>query len=276
LIQAALDDVNRPVWARDVRHFTHADSWTDVGERTAIRYLADDVRGKRILDVGVGTGRTAWLLRLLSKDYTAIDYTPEMVDACRALQPDVDVRLGDARDLSAFADGSIDFVVFSNNGLDALDHEGRRQALSEFHRVLAPGGFLLFSTLDKDGYAFDAAPWQARQQGREQWAKRLVFFSLRFPQSVPRYGRSYANWRRLRTAREDHGDWAIGHFAAHEFGLLVHFTTPTAQRAELEQLGFAIKAIFTDGGKEINASTAPGGHMFFHVIATKPQSASGR
>ena len=41
------------------------------------------VRGQPILDLGVGGGRTVPLLRAVSSDYVAVDYTPAMGEACR-------------------------------------------------------------------------------------------------------------------------------------------------------------------------------------------------
>ena len=106
-------------------------------------------------------GRTTSLLRLVSSDYVGIDYTPELVELCRRRHPDADIRLGDARDLSDIADGSQGLVVFSNNGIDAVDHDGRERVLSEAHRVLGAGGVLCYSTLNKDGPLFGAHPGNA-------------------------------------------------------------------------------------------------------------------
>lgn len=99
--------------------------------------------GMDVLDLGVGAGRTTPHLRRLGGRYVGIDVEPAMVAACRERFPDADVRVGDAADLSAFADASFDAVVFSFNG---LDYVARRAAcLAECHRVLRRGGVLLLS-----------------------------------------------------------------------------------------------------------------------------------
>ena len=56
----------------------------------------------------------------------------------------------DARDLSAFADESFDFVLFSYNGLDCVGHADRLQVLAEVHRVVRPGGVFMFSSHNID------------------------------------------------------------------------------------------------------------------------------
>jgi SAM-dependent methyltransferase len=78
------------------------EGWIDRAERLLINQIADEVRAQPLLDIGVGGGRTAWMLRLLSADYVAVDWSPEMVETCRLEYPGVDFRECDARDLSMF------------------------------------------------------------------------------------------------------------------------------------------------------------------------------
>lgn len=103
--------------------------------------------GARVLDLGMGTGRTYPALAALGGSYVGIDYAAAMVAAASAEYPDGDFRVGDASDLSAFGDASFDAVVFSYNGLDYLQpFELRERTLAEVMRVLRPGGVFLMST----------------------------------------------------------------------------------------------------------------------------------
>lgn len=266
-----LDAVNRPTWSQHAAEFVHIDSWTDPGERNAVTRIAPRARGARLLDVGVGAGRTAWLMHLLTPNYIAIDYTPEMVDAARAAHPALDIRLGDARDLGAFEAASFDVVMFSWNGLDALGHDDRQRVLDEFHRVLAPGGTLLFSTLLKSGVAYRQAPWTRTGSGNP--LMRAARFGAHLPGNVARYRRELRNWRRLRPRIEDHGDWGVSPLAAHDYGLLVHFTTVVGQRRELEQHDFAVESVIANTGAEIGIYTVDPDAIYVHVIATALPSA---
>src|SRR4029077_6207672 len=125
--------------------------WTDPGEQAALQSVRADASNQPILDLGVGPGRTVSLLREISTDYVGLDYTSELVLACRQRYPEVRILHGDARDLSQFSDGSFQLVVFSFNGIDAVNAEDRLTILREARRVLRPGGALLFSTHNRNG-----------------------------------------------------------------------------------------------------------------------------
>jgi SAM-dependent methyltransferase len=156
--RTAQDRINQKAWrSRSARRrYGTASDWTDPGEAAAMAWLAEEVRGQPVLDVGVGGGRTVPLLRAVSDDYTAVDYMPEMVDLCRRNHPGVRVLQMDARDLSRFADRSFALVMFSFNGIDAVDYAGRLAILREFARVLRPGGVVLFSTHNRQGPSYRA------------------------------------------------------------------------------------------------------------------------
>src|SRR5678815_4257289 len=96
---AAQDALNRSTWShRSSRKWLDATrDFTDVGERVALELVRGEVRAKPILDLGVGTGRTIPILAPLTNEYVAVDYLPEMVEACRERFPHVSVELGDAR-----------------------------------------------------------------------------------------------------------------------------------------------------------------------------------
>ena len=102
--------------------------------------------GARVLDLGVGTGRTSRALAERSSLYVGLDYAEQMVEAARRRNPGLDLRVGDATDLGDFADRSFEVVVFSYNGIDYLHPDASRgQSLREIKRVLEPGGVLLLA-----------------------------------------------------------------------------------------------------------------------------------
>lgn len=216
--------------------------FTDEGERAAFWRLVDAMRGRAVLDLGVGPGRTVPLLRALSADYVGLDYLPAMVAAARARHPQADIRLGDARDLGGFEDGRFDLVVFSYNGIDSVSHEDRQRVLAEVRRVLAPGGVFWFSTLNLAGPALRCRPWRPRRPRRPQRALGWLRYAAQWLQGwsrVPAHLRAYR--RGLRLARQGEG-WAIAPFFPGEWRLVVHYTSLARQLADLADAGFAAAA----------------------------------
>ena len=119
-------------------------------ELTILDILRDTLGNARMLDIGVGGGRTTLAFAGLVKTYVGIDYSEPMIEACRrkfrGAQGALSFWVGDAMSLSQFGDASFDFVLFSFNGVDYMPHESRLKALSEMKRVARPGGYVCFSS----------------------------------------------------------------------------------------------------------------------------------
>ena len=108
-----------------------------------------DLRGRRIVDVGCGTGRLAEaLLSEARAKVWAIDASDEMVAVARETLPaEIGVRRGDAERLP-FRDGWFDRVTMSLV-LHLLD---RTRALSEARRVVQGDGRIAISTFHPDHF----------------------------------------------------------------------------------------------------------------------------
>ncbi|HEY8050313.1 MAG TPA: class I SAM-dependent methyltransferase, partial [Ramlibacter sp.] len=222
-----IDAINRRAWSRGstVREYERLHGWTDPGERAAIEFAANEARGQPILDIGVGAGRTAQFLEPLAGSYVAIDYTEAMVRAFRKLHPGVRIEQMDARDLSAFFDGQFALVVFSFNGIDAVDHDGRAKVLREVHRVLRPGGRFLFSAHNNEG------PGRGERPGlRIPFTWNPVKLGWRSVKALGALPRSLSNHRKYRQLNEEHDGWSMQNAGAHEFGILIMYTTLAEQQ----------------------------------------------
>jgi len=242
-----MESINRRTWSNSwaLRDYRRSSGYLNEGERAAFAIAAPQVGKGRILDIGVGGGRTAQLLRDFASDYIGVDYTPEMVELCRKNHPDLRFEHMDARDLSPFRDASFDMVVFSYNGIDSVDASGRLAILREAARVLSSGGAFVFSTFHRGWRGFDHGYVEGRISGR-----------LRL--------------RRLRPLEERDGEHAIVLHGAHDFGVMVYATTPPQVQSQLADAGFATPALLLDlEGKPIGA-TASAEHEYFHVVAHKP------
>jgi SAM-dependent methyltransferase len=280
-MSSTFTDANRQFWRSRtaVRDYQNYQGWLDDGERVAFEAVASEVRGLPLLDIGVGAGRTTSLLRLLTDDYVGIDWSPEMVDVCRSMHPGVDIRQGDARDLSAFASSTIKCVVFSFNGLDSIaDHEERGRVVAEVHRVLRSDGIFAYSTLSMHGRCFRQLPWHPapwRSGGKVGWMyglaprpERLVRFAVNSLAKLPTYPRLYADWWHSRKMTERHSEWATAPLANHNFRLL-HFSTIEGEHTILREHGFRISDAFSTSGDRIDGNSEMPSCPWFFVVARK-------
>jgi len=124
-----------------------ARDYLEPAERAVIEILDSSISSMKMLDMGVGGGRTTKYFAPLVLNYTGADYAPAMVNACiEKYGDDYFFITCDARDMEELSDNSFDFVLFSFNGIDSFSHEDRVSSLKEIHRVLRPGGYYCFSS----------------------------------------------------------------------------------------------------------------------------------
>ena len=263
-----LDAINRKTWKlpETVRVYERLAGWTDPGEHAVVDYIANEVRGQPILDMGVGAGRTTRILRELSEDYIGIDYTEEMVDACTARHPQARILHMDARNLSLFENERFKLVMFSFNGIDAVDGDDRMKVLHEAHRVLQPGGLFVFSAHNRHGPGHGEQP---RLRFDFSWNPlKLGWRTLKLARSLPA---SLRNSRRYRALNETHDDWSIMNCAAHDFGVVVMYTTLAMQKRQLEAAGFECEVVFDSlAGERVADDADTRGMFWFHYVARKP------
>jgi SAM-dependent methyltransferase len=266
---SAMEAINRRTWrsAEALRWYARIDGYLDAGERACLESLRAQAREQPILDLGVGGGRTTALLLPLTGHYVGLDHTPQMLELCRRRFPGAQLQEGDARDLSRFADGSMELVVFSYNGIDLMHDEDRAKVLREIFRVLRPGGAFYFSTIHRDGPDFRRRPF----------FHPLVFswnpvrLAWRVLHSVVGTVRGQIRRARLRRYEEHHPGHSVLLHDAHDYGLLVYATSVGELRAQLGEAGFVdVQLVGTRSGRPVvngDASAEP----YLHVVARKPR-----
>lgn len=113
-------------------------------ERPATLSLLPDVQGKHVLDAGCGPGvYSEWLLNH-GAHVMAVDASPRMVElAKQRLSSRIPVRVADLGQPLTFLESDSFDVVLSALVLEYV--EDWRGTMSEFHRVLRPGGLLIVS-----------------------------------------------------------------------------------------------------------------------------------
>ncbi|HYC41309.1 MAG TPA: class I SAM-dependent methyltransferase [Chitinophagaceae bacterium] len=122
--------------------------------RNFFRLPAIRAAAGKVLEVGCGNGYT--LSRLLTEFpeylFTGIDFSEDLLEIARSRNlSGVRLEQGDARNLH-FDSASFDVLFTERCIINLLSWEEQQQALNEMHRVLKPGGHLLFIESFTEGY----------------------------------------------------------------------------------------------------------------------------
>lgn len=121
---------------------------------SVIRTCLDSLSGRRILDVGCGTGQLASTLMSEGARVTGIDLDRTAIDSARRLAPLAEFHIVSASQLP-FAEGTFDAVVLVNS-LHHIPPGLMIKALQEGLRVLGPGGHLIVIEPLPKGSFFEA------------------------------------------------------------------------------------------------------------------------
>jgi SAM-dependent methyltransferase len=170
-------------------------------------------KSDRILELGTGTGRIAIGLAELGYEHVlGVELSRRMASEARriarVMELSVYFRQGDATALD-FEDNLFDGAIFGFNGLMQIPgRDNRLKALSEIHRVVRPGGALVFTTHDRHN-----------PRHRNFWKSEKL------------------RWNKGKQKPEllDYGD----RWEKTEFGMLfIHIPTPEEIRQDLQSTGW--------------------------------------
>jgi ubiquinone/menaquinone biosynthesis C-methylase UbiE len=143
-------------------------------DRALLAAFAELVRiggSKPVADVGCGGGRVTILLSRLGLEAFGIDLSPGMVALARRTYPELRFEEGSMLALE-MPEGALGGLL-SYYSIIHIARERRREVLSEFYRVLAPGGMLMlvFQVGDEQGHRTDfhgtlvSVDWYRQQPG---------------------------------------------------------------------------------------------------------------
>ncbi|HSX28476.1 MAG TPA: class I SAM-dependent methyltransferase [Candidatus Saccharimonadales bacterium] len=111
-------------------------------EKPAMYKLLPDLKGKRVLSLGCGSGEDSHYLKQQgAKSSVGIDISEELIKIAQQSYPECEFQTMDMEKLS-FEDDSFDFV-FASLALHYIEDWTR--VMSEVYRVLKPAAYFLFS-----------------------------------------------------------------------------------------------------------------------------------
>jgi SAM-dependent methyltransferase len=150
-----------------------------------------------------------------------------------------------------------------------VPYADRLKVLAEVHRVLVPGGIFVVSCHNRDGpghaeglrldLPFTLNP--VRLGWRALKAARSLVLSLR-------------NRRRFRALNHRFAEYSVMNAAAHDFGIVVLYTTLAEQKRQFAATGFSVEAVFDNRqGRLVGDDDDTSAIHWFHFVARKPPTA---
>ncbi len=236
---------NKETYEREdvVHYYTDVMVKLEKPEEAILRLLKNRLKDMKMLDLGVGGGRTTPYFAELVKEYVGVDYSRSMIKACKErfkLNEHLSFKVADARNLKEFKDNSFDFVLFSFNGLDYMDEHDRIKALKEIKRVLKDDGVFAFSSHNLNSLETIYSVCWSKNIFKS--FKRIVkYCTIVIMNGTP---------EKLKKK-----DWAIIHDSSHKFGLQTYYAKPAFQIQQLREFSFKnLKMFSLEEGKEISTS----------------------
>lgn len=211
-------------------------------EQTILESITPQLKNMRMLDIGIGGGRTTHHFANMVKEYVGSDFAPEMVAACKEkfkANKNITFKIADVRDLSQFKVNYFDLVLFSFNGLDCLtEKRERQQAIKEIKQVLAPNGLFIFSSHNIN--ALDRVYSIQPSRNPIKILQRILKFAL-----IPFFNGTKKTLKKQESAVIRDG--------VHQFRVKLFYIKPQTQIQQLQKLGFKdIQAFSLKNGAKIS------------------------
>jgi ubiquinone/menaquinone biosynthesis C-methylase UbiE len=259
--RSSIDDVNQRSWSSSLWSYSYRQAEALFPAEIAIlAELHAELAQARLIDLGVGTGRTTLNLASKVKSYVGLDYSPTMIERARERCPDQDLRVADARDLSAFADASADAVLFSFNGIDYVDHRGRMAVFAEILRVLRPGGIFIFSSHNRDTLV-------PKAYSLANLLKPIG--PLKIARNAASYTHGIINSVLLSHRQSEATEYALRNDAANHYSLLTYYIRAEDQVAQLTRSGFATITVRGLDGQRLDPGQTCKDYML-HYVCRRP------
>lgn len=233
-----MNDINLKVFSKKEIVKFYSEESLQKTEEVIFNKIKEEIHDKKILEIGVGGGKTIRCLTQISKNYIGIDYSQDMIDECRKKYPEVDVFYCDARNMSIFKDEEFDFIICAYNGMDYVSHGDRLLILQEVFRVLKNGGYFVFSTHNKNCAKFKLFLSPFSPLFTYSPLKPFTYNLLEVLGRVNRFFKMVINHLRNRRYEIHTDEYSVINDKAHEYSLMTYYITISHQKEQLYNIGF--------------------------------------
>jgi ubiquinone/menaquinone biosynthesis C-methylase UbiE len=233
---------------RSIVHYYTQLKQLQPAEQTVLELFQTRLASMKMLDIGVGGGRTTEYFSPLVAEYVGVDYAAEMITACqqrfqKVTHPIV-LSVADARKMPQFADSSFDFILFSFNGIDYVNHQDRLNILQEVRRIVKPGGYFCFSSHNLQGLTREFDYKSKFSLNPVNTYTNLVMLALL------RGLNPTVSKARLREA-----DYLVVRDESHNFRLQTYYIRPQAQLQQLDPYFSYVEVYSWKTGQKITDQT---------------------
>ncbi len=257
-MQMKLSDWNANIFNTRKAVDYYAAHGLSVAESIVLRRVRDAYDGKRVLDLGVGAGRTTPALHLLASHYCGVDLSSEMLAAARRRYPGATFLQRDIRSLGALPDQPYDFVLASCNLFDLLEHDERLGVLRDIRDLMAPNGTLLFSAHNLDWEDAGSRPSLAMPRSPVAACRRLLGHTI-----------DMANYRRLAALESRGPGHALLRDRAHHWSGVFYYVDSRTQTQQLAELGFSDIEVLGDDGAVLRDGDDTSAHSSLFYVCRK-------
>lgn len=168
-------------------------------------------KGDHVLDAGTGTGNIAIELLARGARVTGTDFTESALELCRHKAPAGTFLFADLSKPLPFEDETFEHAICINV-VHLLDEESRALAMTQFRRVVKPGGRVVV-TVFAEGFNTFRVYWETLRRHREMYGTletigrgiRLLFTTARIFYYVSQIPRNHSRMRKFVTEAELRG-----------------------------------------------------------------------
>lgn len=163
------------------KEFSEWDSSSQIIYETLIKE-AGDIRGKRILEAGSGTGRISLRLASEGADVTLLDFSEIAIEQSRTRFDNhglkADFIIGDIMNMADIPDNSYD-IVWNSGVLEHFDKNQLFSSLTEMKRILKTDGMLITINPNAKSLLYRLGKWYMEKTDQWSYGQELPIYTLK-------------------------------------------------------------------------------------------------